>query len=448
MMRGPLQSTLKPVHPGPAREWHPMTFVDRTLGALSAKTITDYFSVIVSAAFTRGIALLTSILIARELGSAEFGRFSIFYASLVLTWQFSAAFDSTFICQAKATESPEEKNELLKISIILKILYSSCLGLGLAGIKFFGRPLSVMDSELSTVVGMGMASGALLTFLMTIATVSREKEHFGAFAVLSAVHTLSVFCVLVLCKLFDFEFTLNDVIYIYFALSAIIAVISICVLYNSIDSRFTINMKLFKHSFAFGKWMFGLTIVYFAFQRMDILFMGYYISTEDLGIYSVAVQLIMVLSLTGGALNYVFLPKSVTAVRTKADFVNYLRECLIPVTLMLMILIFLFCFAPYCISLTYGSSYLGATPFLRTLLVGWVFAIVYLPFSFVFLAINDSRTRFILELSKLGFGLFFMMLAVPRIGAMGGAVAISLAMALNAMTSAAVLKFKMAHRFA
>jgi O-antigen/teichoic acid export membrane protein len=448
MIRGAMQTILKLVHPCPVREWHPRTIVERTLRAQSAKTLTDYFSVIVSAAFTRGIALLTSVLVARELGSAEFGRFSIFYASLVLTWQFSAAFDSTFICQAKATESPEEKNELLKISVIFKIFYSSCLGLGLAGIKYLGRPLLIMDSGLSTVIGMGMASGALLTFLMSIATVSREKEHFGAFAVLSAVHTISVFCVLILFKILNVQLNLNDVINTYFIISIIIAVISVFILYMSMKSHFTINMKLLRHSFAFGKWMFGLTIVYFAFQRIDILFMGYYVSSDDLGIYSVAVQLVMVLSMTGGALNYVFLPKSVKAVRSKAEFMEYLRECFIPVTVMLLLLIFLYCFAPYCISLTYGPSYLGATVFLRTLLIGWVLAIVYLPFSFVFLATNDSRTRFILELSKLGLGLFTMLLMVPKIGVMGGAVAISLAMALNAITSAVVLKYKLANRFA
>ena len=204
---------------------------------------------------------------------------------------------------------------------------------------------------------------------------------------------------------------------------------------------------MLKKSLAFGKWVFGYSLVFFLFQRVDTVFLAHYVGYEDIGVYSVAVQLIMVISLATGTLSAIFLPKSIPAIRSMSALTKYLKEAYLPIGAILVVLLLMIAAAPYLIGYAYGNAYTNATPVLRILLIGWFFNIIYLPVSFFFLALNDSRVKFVLELCKLMLLMGLMLVFVPRAGVIGAAVSVSIALMLNSIVSTIIVVARLKSNF-
>ena len=104
--------------------------------------------------------------------------------------------------------------------------------------------------------------------------------------------------------------------------------------------------------------------------------------------------------------------------------------------------IVIFVFASLLIRIIFGPDYSASTPILRILLVGYCFSIVYIPFSFIFYAFDDSRTRFILELVKFILAVILLFILVPSFQEKGAAFALAITMLLNMMISLFVLRRK------
>jgi O-antigen/teichoic acid export membrane protein len=407
------------------------------------KTFKDYITVLFGSGFARGVALLNSVIIARILGPEEFGKFSIFYVVMILTWIFPEAFDVTFVRYAKASNSKDEKKDFLKSAVFLKILYA----IGLLSLSYpiayalanycFHKP------EISLFLIMAFVCGIFLSFLKTIASIFQEKEKFIEFAGLHAVYTILIFIGLMFLRTIGFAFSLKNVILVYLGISIIIGASSIYLLFKKIGPLFPLHLQSLKTSFAFGKWIFGVTCIYYVFQRLDTLFLTRYVKFESIGIYSVAVQLIMAISVIAGSLSGIFLPKASKALGSEKLFKVYVRESFLGISMINIFIIVLMIAAPFIVKILYGNEYLLASPILRILLVGWFFAAIYAPFSFLFYAMEDSKTRFVLELTKIILVIILLSLLVPLYGVRGGAIAISGALLANTIISFAVLQTRL-----
>jgi O-antigen/teichoic acid export membrane protein len=191
------------------------------------------------------------------------------------------------------------------------------------------------------------------------------------------------------------------------------------------------NPKIILDSFSFGKWVFGVTFLYSLFVRLDVLVIARFVDFQELGIYSTAAQIIMMLSLFTGAMSGIFLPKSIQAVTSKKRMSRYFHEAAFPVGVILILIIGLFVFSPMLIHLCFGNEYAGAVLLLRVLLIGWIFQAVYLPLQYIFYGINKTQFRFCLEIFKVISLFLLLFIMVPAFGVVGGAWAISLVYAFN-----------------
>lgn len=407
------------------------------------KTLKDYITVLFGTTFARGISFLTTILLARVLGPFEFGKFSIFYMVMILIWQLPQAFDMTFVRYAKTANGKEEKKEFLKISVFLKLVYSAALlvlsypsAIFLA--KYcFGKP------EIKNILMASLICGVFLSFLMSIAIIFQEKEKFLQFSILNAFYSVTIFCILLALKIINLKFTLKVVIFIFLLVSITIGIVSLILLFKKkIKNLFPLNTIILKKTFSLGKWVFGVSCIFYLFQRLDFLFLSRYVKYELLGIYSAAMQLVMIISLMTGSLSGVFLPKSSVALQSKASLKSYIKESISAIIVINSFIVVLMIFSPFLIKMFYGNEYLLAnTPFL-ILLIGWFVSVFYLPFSFLFYTLEDSRTRFFLELSKIIFAVIFLFILVPGYTLIGAALAVSLSLILNTLVSFGVLRYK------
>ncbi|KPJ65630.1 MAG: hypothetical protein AMJ43_10385 [Coxiella sp. DG_40] len=407
------------------------------------KTYKDYITVLFGSGFARGLALLSSIIIARLLGPEEFGKFSIFYIIMILVWLLPQAFDTTFVRYAKAANSKREKNEFLKTAVFLKLVYFVtvlCISYPLA---YFLANYCFHKPYIQFLLMASMVCGGFLSFLMSIASTFQEKEKFTEFAVLNTSYTALILCALLLLKASNLEFSLRNVVLIYLAITIAIGIISIMVLFKKIGKLFPLNAERLKISFSLGKWIFGVTCVYFIFQRLDILFLTRYVDLKLIGIYSASTRLIIFVALMTGSLAGVSLPKANAAIKSKSLLKTYVKESVISIIIIDIFIILLIIGAPFCIKILFGNEYLLAGIISRLLLIGWFFVVVYTPFSFLFYALDDSRTRFLLELLKIITAIILLYWLVPKYNLIGGAIAMSLSLVLNTFISLTVLRHKL-----
>jgi len=237
------------------------------------KTIKDFITVVFGKGFSRGVAFINAIIIARILGPGAFGKFSVFFIVLVLTRTFSEAFDSTFVRYAKALNDTEDKSEFLKISIFFKLIYGFIVcALSYPAAHFisyscFHKP------ELTPIIVLGLIGGVFQTFLFTVASIYQEKEKFGIYSTLYASYTITIFVCLIILKIIFNNFTIMNVIWVYFCVSALVGIGSLGILFKyKVKNVFSFNREYVLQSFHLGKWIFGIMVMAFLFQKMDFLF--------------------------------------------------------------------------------------------------------------------------------------------------------------------------------
>jgi len=136
-----------------------------------------------------------------------------------------------------------------------------------------------------------------------------------------------------------------------------------------------------------------------------------------------------------------------TVLQSKDTLKLYFKESLAAVCIVNIFILILIVFAPVIIQIIFGNEYSSASTVLRILLAGWLFWIIYQPFSYLFYTLEDSRTRFMLESMKLAMGIIFLIKLVPLYGITGAAISIAGAFVFNTIFSSIILWKKIRLKF-
>ena len=410
------------------------------------KTVVDYFWVVFGSGFARGLALVNTLIIARMIGPTAYGTFSIFYTIMILTWQIPGAVDALFVSYAKKELLPEKKKELLKTTVFLKFCY-------LVGTVLFAYPLSYFlaiycfqKNDAIITIFTAFMCGVALNFLMTIASIFQEQGRYALFAITNAIYTGLIFIGLIFIYFVIERFTLSTVLRLYLVVSVSVGCICIFSLIKKAGNFFIPNRELLNKYLSQGKWLVASVITGRIFMRIDILLLARFVDLKSLGIYSVAAQVIQVIYLATGALSGISLPKASEAIKSKNNLYRFTRESLWLVILINVGILLFFVIAPFLINILYGVDYRYAGTIVRILLIGWIFNIFFIPFSFIFIAISDTKSRFLLEFLKMLIGLSLLGVLLPKFGIDGAAYAITLSLILSMFISTSVLYYKLKKR--
>jgi O-antigen/teichoic acid export membrane protein len=158
---------------------------------------------------------------------------------------------------------------------------------------------------------------------------------------------------------------------------------------------------------------------------------------------------VMMLALFSRSLNKVFLPKAMKeAIGSPEAFSKFSREVLLSSGLIVLVSLILFFMAKAAIHMVYGPEYLAAVNIFRILIGGYLGSMLYLPYSFVFYALDLAHLRFCLEGTKIVLALALLLVLIPSFGLKGAAWAITITMAVNAACSYIILRRKIAKHFA
>ena len=404
------------------------------------KTIKDYITVLIGTVFGRGVAFINSIIIARTLGKEDFGRFTIFFMIMVLTWMIAQAFDSVFVRYAKTAQDEKQKIEFLRVSFFLKVVYGFGAAILAYPVSWLIAEVCFRKPEMTSLIILAILSGVFQAFLMTVASIFQEKEKFNTFAFLYASYTFSIFIMLLLLQTSVVAFTLENVVFVYLFISIIVGLTSIFLLIRrKIKYVWPVDPKCLWKCVHFGKWVFGSMILAFVFYRVDTMLLPRYVSFDTVGVYGVAQQIIMIISVLAGTLANVFLPKACGALQSADVFKKYIIESLVIVAVILCAIFVLILFAGKIILFLYGAKYLDGEKIVQILLCGWIFYIAFLPFGALFYALDDTRTRFLIDVFRFLVAIVLMVVLLPLYKEFGAAWGITITHLLGCSVGFGVL---------
>lgn len=130
-----------------------------------------------------------------------------------------------------------------------------------------------------------------------------------------------------------------------------------------------IPIKLFLKGITFALALFILNLNY----RLDIVFLEYYLSSSDVGIYSVGVGIAELVWQIPAAIGFVVFSKNVSSI-SKCESVNRaIRLLRISIPLLFLICAFLYFIIPYFIPFAYGDAFSKSVEVTQLLLPGVLF---------------------------------------------------------------------------
>lgn len=407
---------------------------------LFKKIFKDFISVAFGTTLARGIALANTIIIARMISPSDYGIFAVFYAVMILSWQFPGAFDCVFVALAKKSPHKSQKKDFLKSSLFFKLVYMIIL-------MVLSYPLAAAISNhcfnkeaLKWPIIFGFVCGSFLTFLITIASVYQEEERYARFGILHAVYTTAIFVGLVLLLFIGNGTSIDNIFLLYVSTTVIIGVFSFVIALRKSGNLLDVHRTILFKTFREGKWIFLSVSAYCIFEKMAMLVLPRFVPNEQVAIYAVAAQLASVVALAAGSLAGICLPRASMAVRSKVAFWRFVKESIYAILLIELGLSLCYFLAPFIVLFFYGAQYVSSVAILRMLLIGWSFGIIFIPFSFLFMAMEIARSLFLIEATKFCISFFACLLLIPFYGILGAAYAMAAAQFFSLIVSLILLK--------
>lgn len=392
--------------------------------SMHKKLLKDYLKVISGASLGRGLSFITSLILARKLGIAGFGIFSVFFTVLFLVWQFPTVIDAVYVRFVKV-ETAGRRQEYLKMAFFIKcaiffvfLIFSYPLAQFLS-LYVFKKP------ELGFYLFQAIIAGAFLSMYSSVASIYLAKENFTVYSIMNLIFYAMVFT-LVLGLVFFREITPLGSAYVFSLSAAGVGCFGMLYIYKRVKPIFPLHISLLRDMLHFGKWLFAENFTYLILQRMDVLFLTRFTSFAELGIYSAAVRMAMLAALLTSSATAIFMPRGCGSCKSESHMRFYLKETLAATAALSSLIVLLMIFSPFMIKLFFGKEYMNCLLATRFLLLEAIFVVLYTPFSYIFYASGNTKIIFILGITKLLAVVIGLSLFIPVLGANGAALSLAI----------------------
>lgn len=378
----------------------------------------------------------TSIFTARLLGVEGKGEYSIFLATLhlfVLILGFGIQPAITFHC-AKKDLQPS------------KVYFSLFLYSGVVSLLFFGvMHLTHQFSDSSIFLHKNRNSIGyeiiLAASLFMVLIMNNLKAMFSAekmFGVLNRFQTLSVATGLVAYGIMFF----GNGRWWQIPAWAIFLTHGCILLFNFLNNnwtfirRFAVSKKVeimnaaeVKMLGAFAKVAYFSNIAQFLNYRIDFWFVDFFHTTRELGLYSLASNLVQMIWILPQSIAQVFMPHVASST---SDIVPKIRSTArISVFVCLCFAVFAYFFIEFIIVKMYGEQFRGSAPVVHLLLLGIVPFSLTIIYASYFTGIKRNDVNFRTSVIGLAATILFDFLLIPKHGKMGAAAASGLSYCIS-----------------
>lgn len=380
-----------------------------------------------------GLGFFVTVIVARLLGPEQFGLFSLFVVIMIITANLLGEGMDVGVVRYYArikTQQPILANEILLSALMLRL----ALGIIVVLIALsFGDTLATVifnDSSYTIPIVYGLI-GAFLAALWSFALATiQANENFDLFSVVTPVVNilrLLIIPLLLLFGYFNLHWVVLSQIIIYFLCSL--------ALFYYLRKHFLDVKPRWSHikqQYRYGRWTCIASLCFVVTSYAGVAVLNYFSGAKSAGVYSAAVQLLIVVDQITIVILTVQLP-ALSRFTQRQEFVNYVKRFVpIFVLLALIILPSLF-FVSDLIALIYGESYLASATLFQIMLIGFLATLITHPLQLILLSGNMPHYYAGIHVFSLITWVGAAALLIPSYGALGAAWSMLISRLLQAL---------------
>lgn len=398
----------------------------------------------VAKALSAIFGFLAMVILARSLGPAKFGLFSLALGTMLVAMELAGQGIDVGLVRFSSLYLKEDKHQanlMFKVALELKIVAGIIV---LAGGFFLAEPLAlyIFDKpEVATplkLVFLGTFGASMLRYIL--ATLQAHQS-FKKYAFLELVNsTIRIAAIVFLC--FVFTATLLSAITIYVAVPFVGLLVGLLLLPSGFLNSPSFGKKEARSKlFNFSKWIIISGLLSILYSRINIFMLGYFKEASTVGMYSAAFTLVSGLDLLTVAIITVLLPK-VSQMSGRQEFIGYIRWSLritIPISIALLPLLF---FTKPLISIIYQGQFIDSSSIFIILFLGAIVTLIIFPIALVFFALDLPHYVAIGDSGVLTFSFLANYLAIPKYGVIGAAWVATSGRVLMALIGLTLVYFK------
>ena len=319
------------------------------------------------------------ILVARYLGPAQFGLFSIATLVLNMVADIGDLGTNTGLVRfvsANRIDNPEKANRFLKLGFEVKLIAAFVIGIVGVSLSSWITVFLFKKPELAPLLRIafiGVSGSLLFSFILT---TLQAYERFWSWSLIQVISNAGR---IVLIFLF-FRFINVS------AFTSMGAYILIPML-GFVGGLFVTSTKFFnvkgeiteiKDFFHYNKWVALFTLIAAVSGRLDSFLTARYLTVFEIGIYSAATRVTQIVPQLVGAISTVVAPKMAN-VGSKKELVEYIKKTQIFVIAIAILGILSIPVVSYFIPILFGSAYTASVPIFIVLLFAMLVLLISIP---------------------------------------------------------------------
>jgi len=371
------------------------------------------------------LRLVASVIITRTLGAERLGVLTIAAVVMGLTSKFlELGLTTTMVrklSQFIEKGQGEDATALVRRIFSFQVQVSGAAVIAgyffapVVAVRIYGNPELIVPLRLAFL-------GAFFYNIWTLSDgVLRAHEKFKQMAVIAVVsHSIRTGAIALMAYVIFF-LDVNSTMLLNIAQVLVAFIISSLVMprkyiTDKVKSRYPL-----RDVFSYSGWMYLFSLIFILFDRLDVLMLGYFRTTAEIGIYAVAFRLIIPFELIPETLNTVFLPK-VSKFTRKLEITKFFKDTL-KVTSLVSVLGVIMIFAARPLIVTVYGPEFEASARLFQILVGAFIALAFLnPLTLAGHSINKPQVFVLIGAVNLLLNFTGNLIFIPRYGALGAAV--------------------------
>jgi O-antigen/teichoic acid export membrane protein len=345
------------------------------------KTVTFRQSTITFSATVLNGAMgaLFYIITARFLGPSDFGLMVVAITTLTLVGDIGDLGVNTAIVRFVgmfARNDPENAAKYLKLGLTIKLSVIAFVALfGILASNFiantiFSKPEMLLPLRLAF---LGVSSYLLFSFVVSSLQSFQKFTHWSALLIGTNLFRLLLVASTLAIGVLSLKITLA--IYIF------IPLIGFLVGLKFIPIRFLNaknDQKILNNFFRYSKWVALFSVVAAIGARLDTFISAKLLTTQEVGIYSAANQLVQIVPQIVTAIATVVAPKMTTMGSLK-ELIKYMKKIQVMVIGISLVGVLCIPVVVYAIPLIYGTAYVNAVPVFIVLLLAMLVFLIAVP---------------------------------------------------------------------
>lgn len=388
---------------------------------LSSNILKNILKVFSGNLFSQGIAFIVMIIVARNLSVSDYGVYSLFislFTFIILFIDFGAS--TSYV--KFLSENIINARDIFISNIIVKVLFSFIL---MIAIIIFSSEFSYyffsskQYTEMIKVISISIIFHSVLNLIQNH---YHAIQNFNIFNNIKIIHNiLKLISVLFICVVVAREKYLEWFLISYIYASVLIVLFFLISNINIIFKNIKIKKYYITEVYKIGFFIFLCTLATSVLTRIDIVMLNQIKGDIEVGVYSVASNLAMIIPLITSSVMVVLLPQMHNYF-LKYSKEQYIYIILSNIKIVLLILFILEFLSSFLIYIFFGEKFSNSTSVFQILLVANIFGVIINPISLVLLSINKVYILMFINFSMIPTNYLMNLFFIEHYGASGAAL--------------------------